>query len=76
LSPPDLFSYKVREPDFQPDVRTRAPNVAEFVRACSTGNVETLRDLLGCDPGLARERVMAGRTGLHLAVRHPDASAS
>jgi ankyrin repeat protein len=53
--------------------RRRAPNVAEFVRACTTGDVETLRGLLWNDPNLARERVTRGSTGLHLAVRHPDA---
>src|SRR2546425_7199278 len=53
--------------------RRRAPNVAEFMRACTAGDVETLRELLKKDPGLTRERVAAGSTGLHLAVRHPDA---
>jgi ankyrin repeat protein len=53
--------------------RRRAPNVAEFVRACTTGDVETLRTLLQNDPNLARERLTRGSTGLHLAARHPDA---
>jgi hypothetical protein len=53
--------------------RRRAPNVAEFVRACTAGDVETLRTLLQNDPNLARERLRRGSTGLHLAVRHPDA---
>jgi ankyrin repeat protein/catechol 2,3-dioxygenase-like lactoylglutathione lyase family enzyme len=53
--------------------RRRAPNVAEFMRACTAGDVEALRKLLKTNPGLARERVAAGGTGLHLAVRHPDA---
>jgi ankyrin repeat protein/catechol 2,3-dioxygenase-like lactoylglutathione lyase family enzyme len=52
--------------------RRRAPNVAEFLRACAAGDMEALRELLKGDSGLARERV-AGSTGLHLAVRHPDA---
>jgi hypothetical protein len=53
--------------------RRRAPNVAEFVRACTTGDVETLRTLLQNDPNLPRERVTRGSPGLHLAVSHPDA---
>jgi len=51
----------------------RAPNVAEFMRACAAGQLETLRDLLQRDPGLARERLAGGTTGLHAAVLHPDA---
>lgn len=53
--------------------RRRAPNVSEFMRACTTGDVEALRGLLKIDPSLARERIAAGSTGLHLAVRHPGA---
>jgi ankyrin repeat protein len=53
--------------------RRRAPNVAEFMRACTAGDVHTLRELLETDPGLARERVAGGGTGLHLAVGHPVA---
>jgi ankyrin repeat protein len=53
--------------------RRRAPNVAEFMRACVAGDVETLRELLQRDPALARERLAGGTTGLHLAVRHPEA---
>src|SRR5262245_57803054 len=53
--------------------RKRAPNVAEFLRACQTGDVDALRELLAIDPGLARERVGGGTTGLHQAVRHPAA---
>jgi len=52
--------------------RRQAPNVSEFVRACSAGNVDALRELLKNDPGLARERIAGGTSGLHLAVRHPD----
>jgi ankyrin repeat protein len=51
----------------------QAPNVAEFMRACAAGHVDTLRELLQRDPGLARERLAGGTTGLHIAVRHPDA---
>ena len=51
----------------------RAPNVAEFMRACAAGDVEALRELLQRDPGLARERLPGGTTSLHAAARHPDA---
>jgi ankyrin repeat protein len=51
----------------------RAPNVAEFMRACAAGHVDTLRELLQKDPGFARERLAGGTTGLHVAVRHPEA---
>ncbi len=53
--------------------RRRAPNVAEFMQACAAGQVETLRELLQKDPGLARTRLAGGTTGLHMAVRHPEA---
>ena len=53
--------------------RRQAPNVAAFMRACATGDVETLRQLLQSDPSLSRERLAGGTTGLHGAVRHPDA---
>lgn len=55
------------------DIR-RAPNVAAFMRACATGDLETLRELLKQDPALARERLAGGATGLHVAVRHPEAT--
>ena len=48
------------------------PNEAEFMRACAAGDLSTLRDFLQKDPALARDRV-AGTTGLHVAVHHPDA---
>jgi ankyrin repeat protein len=51
----------------------RAPNVAEFMRACAAGEVETLRELLQRDPSLARERLPGGTTALHAAGLHPDA---
>ena len=51
----------------------QAPNVAEFMRACATGDLDALRELLQRDPALARERLAGGTTGLHVAVRHPDA---
>jgi ankyrin repeat protein len=51
----------------------RAPNIAEFMRACTAGHVEALRELLQNDPALARERLAGGTTGLHVAVRHPQA---
>ena len=53
--------------------RRRAPHIAEFMRACTAGDVNALEELLKKEPGLARERVASGSTGLHLAVRHPDA---
>ena len=51
----------------------RAPNVAEFLRACAAGDIDTLRNLLQKDPALARERLAGGTTGLHSAVRHAQA---
>jgi ankyrin repeat protein len=53
--------------------RRRAPNIAELLRACQGGDLDGLRALLAVDPTLARERVGGGTTGLHQAVRHPDA---
>lgn len=53
------------------DIR-QAPHVAEFMRACVAGDLETLRELLQRDPSLARERLAGGTTGLHLGVRHPQ----
>jgi ankyrin repeat protein/catechol 2,3-dioxygenase-like lactoylglutathione lyase family enzyme len=44
-----------------------------FFAACAAGDLPTLRDLLGRTPALVRERTPEGATGLHLAVRHPDA---
>jgi len=51
----------------------RAPNVTEFMRTCAAGQVDTLRELLSRDPSFARERLAGGTTGLHVAVRHPEA---
>jgi ankyrin repeat protein len=51
----------------------RRPDIAALMRACVAGDVEALRVLLEKDPSLATERVAAGTTGLHLAVRHPAA---
>jgi len=51
----------------------RAPNVAQFMRACAAGDLNTLRDVLQKDPALARERLAGGATGLHSAVRHAEA---
>ncbi len=53
--------------------RRRAPKLAEFFQACSAGSVDSLRELLQRDASLARERTPEGSTGLHLAVRHPEA---
>lgn len=41
---------------------------------CTRGDVATLRDCLSADPGLVSTRDEGGRTGLHLAVRHPEAA--
>jgi ankyrin repeat protein len=53
--------------------RRRAPYVTDFMRACSTGDLDAIGDLLTKDPGLARARLANGTTGLHAAVRHPAA---
>jgi ankyrin repeat protein len=53
--------------------RRRAPHIAEFIRACIAGDVNALANILEKEPTIARERVASGSTGLHLAVRHPDA---
>jgi ankyrin repeat protein len=44
-----------------------------FFAACAAGDVPALRDLLDREPRLVRERTPEGMTGLHLAVRSPDA---
>jgi ankyrin repeat protein len=44
-----------------------------FFAACAAGDLPALRDLLDREPGLVRERTPEGATGLHLAVRSPDA---
>lgn len=51
----------------------RAPTLEALFAACAARDVGALRDLLDRDPGLARERNRDGATGLHVAVRHPDA---
>lgn len=53
--------------------RRRAPGVAAFFRACEAGDLDALHELLSNEPGLVRERDAVGSTGLHHAVRHPDA---
>lgn len=53
--------------------RRRAPVREAFFAACAAGDIGALRELLDRDPGLARERHQGGGTGLHLAVRYPDA---
>ena len=45
----------------------------EFMRACDTGDEARIGDLLAADPALAHARDDQGRTGLHRAVRHPEA---
>jgi ankyrin repeat protein len=53
------------------DLPQRA-SLEAFFAACSAGDVGALRELLDRDPGLVRDR-SPGTTGLHRAVRHPDA---
>lgn len=53
--------------------RRRAPVLDAFFAACASGDVIALRDFLQLDPQLAHDRTPHGSTGLHLAVRHPDA---
>ena len=53
--------------------RRRSPTLDAFFAACASGDVARLRDLLDRDPTLARERTRDGTTGLHVAVKHPDA---
>jgi ankyrin repeat protein/uncharacterized glyoxalase superfamily protein PhnB len=52
--------------------RRRESGLDAFFVACAAGDVPALRELLDRDPGLARER-HRGTTGLHRAVRHPEA---
>lgn len=51
----------------------RAPRISGFMRACTSGDVAALGDLLASDPALARERLGGGSTALHLAAQHPEA---
>ena len=44
-----------------------------FFAACRSGDVGALRDLLERDRSLVGERTEDGATGLHVALRHPDA---
>jgi ankyrin repeat protein len=53
--------------------RRRASAMDAFLEACAAGDLDALRDQLRRDPGLIRERDRNGATGLHRAVRHPDA---
>lgn len=43
-----------------------------FLQACARGDVATVAECLAADRALASDRDDDGRTGLHLAVRHPD----
>lgn len=47
-------------------------HTGSFFRACATGDVPAVRDLLAADGALVRARTGQGQTGLHLAHRHPD----
>jgi ankyrin repeat protein len=53
--------------------KRRAHPLEAFFAACAAGDIAALGDLLARDPALVRERHPDGATGLHLAVRHPDA---
>lgn len=53
--------------------RRRSPTASAFFAACAAGDVEALGRLLDTDPDLVRARNEHGATGLHVAVRHPDA---
>ena len=52
--------------------RRRAPEVAEFFRAVTSGDLPAVSALLADDPGLVRERDRSGAAALHKAVSHPD----
>ncbi len=53
--------------------RRRAPSSAEFLGACMAGDVDALRGHLQNDTSLVHERDSEGSSGLHQAVRHPEA---
>lgn len=53
--------------------RRRAPHVAAFAKACRTGHGDAIRHLIASFPEFARDRIVDGKTGLHLAARHADA---
>ena len=60
--------------DMGEPVYDEGPMASEFMQVCTRGDVATLRDCLSADPGLVSTRDEGGRTGLHLAVRHPEAT--
>ena len=43
-----------------------------FFQACAAGDVAALETCLAAEPALVTSRDAGGRTGLHVAVRHPD----
>ena len=47
-------------------------DVRQFLLTCAAGDVAALDAALAADPGLASARDPEDRTGLHLAVRHPE----
>lgn len=53
--------------------RRRSPALEAFFVACASGDLAALRDMLDRNPRLTRERNAEGATGLHVALRHPDA---
>ena len=52
--------------------RRSNPALDAFLAACETGDVAVIRELLQRDPGLLNDN-SRGKTGLHAALRHPDA---
>ncbi len=53
--------------------RRNVPAQDAWFAACVAGDTAALRALLDQDPHLVTARSREGTTGLHLAVRHPDA---
>lgn len=53
--------------------RRNAPALTAYFAACAAGDVAGLRELLDRDPELVHQRNPAGATGLHGALRHPEA---
>jgi len=53
--------------------RRGTPLFLSFFRACRTGDLAALKDLLDHHPALVGERTPEGSTALHQAVGHPEA---
>lgn len=52
---------------------TDPTRIHAFLDACRGGDLAAMRDMLDREPGLARAAGPGATTGLHAAVRHPDA---